>query len=54
MAGLIALCSVVAGGLALARSTGRAGIGGAVVAATVGLAGTALGGLALARSRHTR
>ena len=53
----LALVGVVIGGLALARSAGRIGIGngrmGAIMSLVAGLIAMALGGLALARSRRT-
>jgi len=54
VAAAVGLISVVIGGLSLARSTGRFGIGngrrGAVVAAVAGLVGIILAGLHLANS----
>ena len=54
----VGLISLVAGGLALARSADRIGTGngraGAIVALVLGLIGMNLGGLALARSRRSR
>lgn len=49
---LLALAGVVIGGLALARSTGRAGLGngrqGRIVALVLGLTGAVIGGLVVA------
>lgn len=57
VAAVVALVSVVIGGLALARAAGRIGHGparsGAIVALVAGLIGTIHSGLALARSRRT-
>jgi hypothetical protein len=57
VAAVVALISVVLGGLALSRSAGRIGTGsgrlGAIVALVLGLIGMVLGGLALSRSRRT-
>lgn len=53
VAALMGLAGVVIGALALARPTGRAGIGGArlgVIAAVAGAAGMLLGGLVVATS----
>jgi hypothetical protein len=58
VAAVVGLISLVIGGQALARSTGRIGTGngraGAIVALVLGLIGMNLGGLALARSRRSR
>jgi uncharacterized protein DUF6223 len=55
IAALVALAGVVIGGLSLARSAGRIGLGngrtGAIVALVAGLVGLALGGVVVAAAK---